>query len=179
MKVDRLFSILHFGLLSVVLWESVAVDRIKTTQEPCIKLADNAGIVRELAGGPRFEGYYSSTGEAMQSGQLSMGQYYGHTALNMPLGGVPDLVQTGYQYYNGEITTDEASKRFGTAGVMGLGGAAGLRGTPLGNLRLNRGSIGQALRTLPSEMKALPSAARQTLADAGREWAVVKLALTA
>lgn len=57
-------------------------------------VVDTVGITSELLGGPRCDGYYSQTGEALQSGQLTAGQYYGHTALSMGTFGVYDHYDT-------------------------------------------------------------------------------------
>ena len=76
-----------------------------------------------------YRGYLTATGQALQNGQLTAGEYYYDFGANVVTFGAYGEWLTLSELYNGQITSDQASQRLGTAGVMQLCGARVMRGT--------------------------------------------------
>ena len=66
---------------------------------------------------------WSDSLKALDQGYVSTGRYYVDTGANLVTAGTYGQLQTGYYWWNGNITDDEASKRFGGTAMMQFGGA--------------------------------------------------------
>lgn len=96
----------------------------KAVREVAYQGVDEFGSVAEIVsrGGYRHQDW-SDSAQAIISGQLSVGRYYGETGGNLITLGVYGQAQAGYQYYTGSISADEASERIGGTALFQLGGA--------------------------------------------------------
>lgn len=65
----------------------------------------------------------SAAALALESGNVSLGTYYGTTVANIATVGVYGQGEALWQYSQGTITANECSARVGSAGIMQLGGA--------------------------------------------------------
>ncbi len=73
-----------------------------------------------------FESWSQSL-HSLESGDVSTSAYYMGTVPNIVTLGTYGQIQTGRQWYNGEITDDEASQRLGSTGVLQLLGAKSVK----------------------------------------------------
>ena len=131
-----------------------------------------------------YRGYLTATGQALQNGQLTAGEYYYDFGANVLTFGAYGEWLALSELYKGQITSDQASQRLGTAGVMQLCGARvmrgnGPRGTSIqspqisaptlqpriifghGGRHLNGGSLSQAAveSAIANVVRATPNAA--------------------
>ena len=63
---------------------------------------------------------WSESGNALESGSISYGGYYGHTSANVVTFGTWGQANTAYHYYQGNISATECSERMGSTGVLQL-----------------------------------------------------------
>ena len=98
--------------------------------------ADEVNAAKEIATGtPFYNGDASQTGQALQSGNLSVKQYYGDTAANLATAGVYGEVKTLNAIYNGEITVNQASQQVGATAVLQLAQAKAIQQAKAGQLK--------------------------------------------
>ncbi len=85
-----------------------------------------------------YRGYLTATGQALQNGQLTAGEYYYDFGSNAVTMGLYDQVLALTELYYGQASIDNVSQRLGTAGLMQLCGAKIVRGRgPRGDLPSN------------------------------------------
>ncbi|MFZ9794576.1 MAG: polymorphic toxin type 37 domain-containing protein, partial [Gemmataceae bacterium] len=82
------------------------------------------------ASGERYGywGYLSSTGNAIQNGNLTVGEYYHDAGANAVTFGTYGELLTLFELYYGQISLEQASERLGTTGALQLCGAGIFRG---------------------------------------------------
>jgi hypothetical protein len=89
--------------------------------------ADTANDLTYIATGHEFyHGKLSGAAQALASGQMSAGQYYGETGANVVTFGVYGQGKALVQLANGEITVDQASEQVGGAAIFQAAGAYGM-----------------------------------------------------
>ncbi len=120
-----------------------AVNIVKGTVNTVVQgaemTADTFNCTAEVVTGHSiYKGDLSDAGKALQSGQLTAGQFYADVGANTVTFGVYGEVKTLNQLANGEITVDQASQQIGGTAVFQALGAYGLRGTTVGNLPIQQ-----------------------------------------
>lgn len=129
--------------------QNIGIAAKNTVVEVTTSAVDTLGVTAEIVGLVDRYDVKSNTGKAIESGELSIGQYYGETAANMVTAGVYDEVKATVEYANGDLTDDEYSQRMAMGAMANVLGARGLRGTKLGNTPITKlpGVVAESVRT--------------------------------
>jgi RHS repeat-associated protein len=89
-----------------------------------------------VSGYQLYQGDLSQTCQALNSGQIGYGQYYGEFGANTATFGVYGEVKAGYQLATGKISLDQATDTLFSTAVMQYAGAKVMQAAGIGNTPL-------------------------------------------